>query len=420
MNELKELKEKRDAIRDSLEKVFNEAKEDGGYNFRKVTCLPDVEKLEGYEKSLRVAEIVKQKTAELNDLCQKIETLEAAEKAAGDFDGKYGAPVNRPLFPGPAGGEKPKSLGRIVTEHKVFKAWQAGSREGRIEVDMTFKELKALLSSDTGFPPESTRTGTLVEMALRPLQLLDIMPRGQTGQQQVVWMAQTTRTQAAAETAEGGAKPEAALAFTERSTPVREISVYLPVTDIQLEDVPLLESLIDTQLREDMEERLDKQILIGDGVAPNLAGILDDSIGIESQAAGVDPVLDAIYKAGTKIRTTGVYATPTHVIIHPNDWQDTRLLRTADGVYIMGGPQEAGVPRVWGWPVVENSALSEGTAVVGAFAARNIMLVERRGIVIERGWVNDQFQKNQQSVRGSMRAALAVYRPAAFCKVTGI
>jgi len=418
MEELKELKAKRDVLRDELAEVFAEAKVDGGYNFRQVKSLPDIDKLDGYEKSVRVAEIVKEKTAELNDLCQKIEMLEAAAKAAGEFDALDHTPVNKPVFPG-AAKEKPKSVGKMVTEHKTFQAWRAGSKEGRIEFDMTYKELKALLTSSTGFPPESTRTGTLVEMMLRPLQIMDIMPRGQTGQQNVVWMAQTVRTQAAAETAEGAAKPEAAFAFEERSTPVREISVYLPVTDIQLEDVPLVESLVETQLREDMEERLDKEIVVGNGTPPNLLGILNTS-GILTQARGADPVFDAILKAGTVIRTGSARAVPTHVLLHPSDWQTMRLTRTADGIYILGNPQDTGVPRIWGWPVVENEALSAGTGLVGSFTGRNIMLVERRGIVMERGWVNAQFRENQQSIRASMRAALAVFRPAAFATVTGL
>ncbi|KKL21759.1 hypothetical protein LCGC14_2442260, partial [marine sediment metagenome] len=89
-------------------------------------------------------------------------------------------------------------------------------------------------------------------------------------------------------------------------------------------------------------------------------------------------------------------------------------------IYIWGSPSETGTPRIWGWPIIENEALTENTGLVGSFMPLWIQLVERRGVIIEIGFVNDDFTKGKKTLRGSGRWALPVYRPAAFCTVTGI
>ena len=119
------------------------------------------------------------------------------------------------------------------------------------------------------------------------------------------------------------------------------------------------------------------------------------------------------------VRVTG-RAVPTHVLMHPNDWEGIRLLRTADGIYIWGSPSEAGPERIWGLPVVQNESLTENAGLVGSYMAAWIQLVERRGVTVEMGFVNDDFTKGRKTLRASGRWALVLYRPPAFCTATGI
>lgn len=428
----KQAREKLGAKQDELGKVFAEAKNEAGeYDFTKVKCLG-----EGLD-SIGVAEKVKAMNAEADELAKHAETLEAAEKAAGDHADREKGLRDVP-FPGQGGGRPEnrnqfKSLGELVVEAKAFQDWSKSGGAGGISLNFedmlpseflakaaAFETLgsKALMTTAAGFAPESIRLPGFVEAATRPIQLLDILPMGRTGQAAVPYMEETTRTHGAAEKAEGAAFAESEFAFTEKSSDVRKITDSLPVTDEQLEDVQLVESYINGRLAFGVRQRLDLQCYDGNGTAPNLRGI-HNTVGIQTQAKGVDPTMGAFYKAMTKIRVTG-RAIPTHHVMHPEDWQDIRLTRTADGIYIFGSPMEAGPERLWGLPVVQNDAKAAGTGMVGSFQPAWISLFERRGVDIQVGFSGTQFLEGKRTVRADMRAALVVFRPAAFCSVTGI
>lgn len=431
----KEAEEKLATRQDQIAKVFEAAKtDDGQYDYSKAVSV-----VAGANDAIAVAEHVKALNAEADAIATHLETFLEADKAAAALESRAKGLRNFP-FPGQGGqgGDRPgnlgqfKSLGEAVIGAKEFKSWHERSRGGGtdIAVDMlpsdflakaaTFATIgnKALMTTAAGFAPESFRLPGFVEAVTRPIQLLDILPTGVTGADTVPWMEETTRTHAAAERAEGADFAESEFVFTERTSAVRKITDSLPVTDEQLEDVALIESYINGRLSFGVRQRLDRQCLIGDGASPNLRGIINTS-GIQTQAKGADPAMDAIYKAMTKVRVTG-RALPTHLNIHPNDWQDIRLTRTADGIYIFGSPTDAGPDRLWGLPVVQNDALTENTALVGSFDPSFIMLFERRGIDIQVGYVGTQFAAGRRTIRADMRAALVVMRPAAFATVTGI
>src|SRR5205823_5127981 len=145
----------------------------------------------------------------------------------------------------------------------------------------------------------------------------------------VLFMEETTATNAAVETSEGSAYPADTFAFTERTSPVRKIAAYLPITDEQLDDVPQVQEYINNRLVFFLRQRLDLQVMSGNGTPPNLTGLVNVA-GIQTQAKGADPGPDAIYKGIVKVQVTG-RAAPSAVLIHPTDYQNVRLLRTAEG-----------------------------------------------------------------------------------------
>lgn len=306
------------------------------------------------------------------------------------------------------------------TETKTFGERFAESeartvKERSVSIDV---QLKTLFQTSAGWAPESVRSGRVVLDAQRPVQVTDLFPQIPTSQAAYKYMEETTFTNNAAERAEGGAYGEAALVLTERSATIESVGVWLPVTDEQMEDEPGAAAYVDARLPFMLSQRIDGQLLVGDGSTPNIRGV-NNATSIQTQAKGADPVPDAVHKGITKVRVTG-RAMPGAVVFHPNDWQDIRLLRTADGVYIWGNPSEAGPERIWGLQVVQSDAQTENTAVVGDFA-NYALLVVRRGIeVLRTNSHASDFVNGKQAIRASVRLASVFLRGEAFAKITGI
>jgi len=411
----KELQGKLDAKRAELAEIFAKAatKQDGQDRYNLTPAQLDD---------------VKARNAEIDDLAKQIEDLKSADDIF-QANAKALRESNRPASQLPLGGKNDqqsafggqqrevKSLGQRFVEAAGYK-----NRNGinGIEVklnDFDFLEVKTLMETGAGFAPQAIRTGRVVEYAHRRPVVADLIPQTPTTQSSIVYMEETTFTNNAATRSEGGQAGESALAYTERSKAVREVATFLPVTEIQLEDVAQAQSLIDNRLMTMLDLTEETQLLTGDDNAPNLGGF--HTVVTQSQAKSTDPVPDAIYKGMTKIRATG-FAEPSAAIIHPNDWQDIRLLRTTDGIYIWGNPSEAGPERIWGLPVVVTTAETENTALLGDFQLYSEIFRRRGANIKVSDSHSDYFIKGKLAVRADKRLALAIYRASAFCKVTGI
>ena len=363
-------------------------------------------------------EWIRAKNAEIEEIGKEVEGFRQVAKAAALRRRSGGAEGGAE-----SGGELKDKLDRREVETKSFgelfvKSKAFTGRQGQNGPEATLDlDLKTLMQTSAGWLPETTRTGRVVDFATRPIQVLDLIPTTTTTQAAVVYMEETTFTNAAAEAAEASAYAESALALTEMSSPVRKIATFIPITDEQLEDVTQAQGYVDNRLRFMLRQRMDGQVLVGNGTAPNLRGI-NNVGGIQTQAKGTDPTPDAFYKAMTKIRVTG-RAVPDMHVMHPNDWMDIRLLRTTDGIYIWGNPSEAGPERLWGLPVAQSDAQTENTGLTVDTAFTELAM--RRGIVVQvSNSHGTYFVEGKQAVRADVRAAFILYRPAAVCTVTGI
>lgn len=381
-----------------------------------------------------------EKIAELNGLndqatteAEDYEKAVTLEKQAFDNDLALKGLTNlRPAMPPDGGGAptdgsgvKVRSIKAMIAEKATELKSLAGGGNGTIGFELSGPEyakmraaagLKTLMTS-SDIAPQADRQA-VVPSAQFLADVTDLFVPGSTDRDTIEFYLESTFTNAAAETAEGTAAPESALSFTLTSYPVREISTFIPVTRRSLEDNAGLQSYIEGRLGHMIDLRRSGQLMAGNGTSPNLRGVLNVS-GIQTQAKGSDPTPDAIYKAIVLCRTTGD-AEPTGVVFHAQDWQDVKLLRTIDGLYIWGNPSDASPDRIWGLDVRVSNSITQNTAMVGAFRPY-AQIFMREGATIEVSTEHSTFfTERKAAILIYERLAAAFYRPASFVQVTGV
>jgi len=414
---IKDLRGRQEEIGKTITKVFEEAEQEGkDIDFSRVKCL------EGADTAAKLAALkaLNDESADIHDDIKALEEAEqiirkarqAADEAAGFKE------TDLREQPGKKATQN-KSLGEQFLEKKLNKK----NATGELDID-----LKTIVQTGAGWAPESMRLPRVELYPLRALRVADVFPTYTTQNSDIKYMEETTHTNNAAEIAEetDASSPtaygEAAIGMTERSVPIEKIPVWIPVTEEQMDDVVGFGEFINNRLTYMVRNRLDGQLIAGDGSTPNLRGVLNAS-NIQTQAKGSDPTPDAFFKAMTLVRgyTAGTgFAEPSACFIHPLDWQDIRLLRTADGIYIFGNPTEMGPERLWGVPVVVTPAETQNTGAVGDFINYAALYV-KRGLSIETTNSHGElFASGVLAIKATMRCAAVYFRGSAFCKVTGI
>ncbi|HEY6777350.1 MAG TPA: phage major capsid protein [Thermoleophilaceae bacterium] len=128
--------------------------------------------------------------------------------------------------------------------------WTTGMVEVSHSSPLEFKG--TLLETGAGGPgggliPPAYDPG-IVSKLFEPLGVSDVFGSSQTAASQMRYVVEGTATSAAAGVAEGAAKPESTLAYSEVVEPIKKIATVLPISDEFLEDAPSIQSYLNVRL----------------------------------------------------------------------------------------------------------------------------------------------------------------------------
>ena len=330
----------------------------------------------------------------------------------------------KPAMLAPAGPPVVKSLGQQWVESDAYRDFikRPGARGGAwstVPVEL-FRPSAATLTTGTGIVP-----GTVLPDIVRfpeQFRVASLFGQGTVTDGSVIpFMTETVGANTAAEVAEGGLKPEATMTFTQESLPLRTIAHWLPVTDQMLEDLEGIRSYIDARLTDGVIQREESQLINGDGVAPNIRGILaTPGLGTAVPVVG-GAFADAIHAQMVALMTAS-FTVPDAIVASPIAWHTMLTERNGTGGgYLSGGTFQAEIaPRMWGLPVALSPNMEDDEALVGAFKTQ-AMVWRKGGIVVQASNSHaDYFIRNMTAIRAEERVQLTVFRPSAFGLVTGI
>jgi len=272
-------------------------------------------------------------------------------------------------------------------------------------------EVKNTVVSDgtTAFPNQ--RPG-IIPGSFVPLTIRQVIPSITVTGNAVNSLKENAWTNSAAEVSQGAAKNESDLTFTNYDVNIRTVAHWIKVSNQLLADAPAVAAYIDTRLRDGLAQRIDSQLLLGNGTSPNISGLTDSGNFTAFTADSGANLVESINKAKYAMWAAG--NAPDTVIVNPADWGAMEIARegAGTGAYLYGAPGTNAGMSPFGVNVVLSAHMPTGYFLIAQMRTAATVF-NRSGAVIEMGYVNADFTNNLVTIRAEERLALACDRPAA-------
>lgn len=224
---------------------------------------------------------------------------------------------------------------------------------------------------------------------------------------------------------EGTAKPQVSFADpTAVTVALTKIAAFIKETNEYIDDAPFLASAINGRLLNYL--RLREEAFLLTELAGTSGIQADTTSWTNGDMADAQAIADIIFAKMMAVQQQSGFAADA-IIMNPAVWQTLRLGKlSATNAYIGGGYFADGQGKqIWGVPVYLStfvdapvSGSAKGDIWVGSFRACG-SVVSKGGVSVEAtNSDQDDFIKNKMTIRAEERLALAVRRPAGFCKIT--
>jgi HK97 family phage major capsid protein len=300
------------------------------------------------------------------------------------------------------------SIGKQFTESKQFENFvNGGSQKARVEITNA-----TLLGADATVAPD--RRAGIAPGDFHFLTLEGVFPSVPTTSNAIEYTKELLFTNSAAEAAEGAEKGETVNTFELKAMPVSTVAHWLRISRQLAMDAPALAAYVNSRMVYGVNRRVETQLGAGDGIAPNISGILDTgnftAHGYAAAALGTLKKVNLVTKIIGDLWAVG--AVPDAILVNPADWANIVVDITDSAVNAVRVDWVDGVgPVLNGIPVVQSNGITADNIAVGAFRQAGT-IYNREGVVVEMSDSDDDnFTKNMITIRAERRLALTIERP---------
>lgn len=349
----------------------------------KMANVPTNDEVNGLKKEVEALKSLNEKSAEI-------------EKAIAKFEGRIEAMSEKAVSTREVA---PRTIGQAVRKslkdnHKaIVSAMEKGET-----INLDVKTDTDLTNDYTGDVALSV-LDPMVDRIKRPIRRVqEIANVGTTTSKYVVYIQQTTASTSSF-ILEAGAKAQGQVQYQEVSVEVKKVAATLKVSKEMLTDLAFMQSEVNYDLMESVEQSIDNALLNGNGVGANLDGVINQSTAWSAGTfAGTITnanVSDVIRVGKAQIEASNF--TPTHVILNPEDVAKIQLTKTAQGEYTYPiFMDQTGAMNLAGMVVVSSANMTADNFVIGDFSRFNVRYREALNMSI--GYVNDDFQRNMVTI----------------------
>lgn len=239
--------------------------------------------------------------------------------------------------------------------------------------------------------------------------LISVM-NGGPGSNPLSWINRIPKEGGAGFTAESATKPMVDWTYTEGKAMAEFLAVHVPVTRQALLNMPMLEQEINDELLRTLYNVLDYNILrAGTGVSPSINSIWQYAKAFNG--IGQPPIQDPniydvlrvaigqVQKGDASNIFAGGYA-PSAVVVSIDTATRMDLEKDNEGRYLLPPFTTASGQVIKGVRVYPTKFLADDEFVVGEMRRYLFNIVD--GVDIQVGWINDQFIKNELTLRAEL------------------
>ena len=310
-----------------------------------------------------------------------------------------------------------ETAGNLFTKSDEYKSVVGKIAAGSRGIS-TGIEVKNTITNTVGNTFSDRRPG-VIGGAFREFTLEMLLGSLPTSSSSIDFVVENVFTNAAAETAEGAAKPESSITFTPTNAPMSTIAHWVKISKQLAADNRALAAYIDLRMIYGVNLKVENQIIQGNGTAPNIAGFTKSgnftahgySAASLTAAGLLNNRFDLIGKMIGDLKVAEYGADV--IILNPTDWWNIRLAKDSQNRYLLGDPGQVIAPALFGVPVVSSNAITADNVLVASLA-QAATFYDRESVTIQMSDSDsDNFTKNLITILAERRCALAVERPAA-------
>ena len=347
-----------------------------------------------------LAKAVEAMNLEQSNKIEKI--LEAMAK--GDEAQKQQGLAIAKLLKGGGAAVKTATLKSVVKDN--FEAIKELSHNsGEVEIKTVFA------STDITGNTDGTRDNSISELNTQYLTLKDIYPTENiTGSNNYVYTDwdEGTVVRAAAMVAQGAAFPESTAAFVERNITTHKVGDSIPVNAEVWEDEARFGNELADFLRTNIAIKVQDELLNGDNTGIRLRGLIVSGTTYVPVAAALTDVntWDVIRNVGLVMSKLGKKFRGSHVLLNDEEFYKMSSKKDGQNQYLTAPFVSADGTKVGSMKIIIDNSIADNQLIV--LDDRYGKILQKVGIQIARGLVNNQFLTDQETLKVRERLNLLI------------